>query len=251
MGGGHSQLGTFGELHPADRQDRAGAWWCLGYRFGVVSDPDPGMEQAHVGLAAEVGESVGNGLRSSQEPAHRIEAVLVDLADDLTGSTVEIGVVHETGLHIYVFEVVVDAVMVEEQRQMARVHVAERRRLRGDHQVGIAGVEAVEGLAHHQVPEVFGVGLEHLGRDVEPADFEGQVDHLHHTARHGVAVGGQGIVEDVDHALEAADDAVVVGLEDGDARSTHRSLPVLRPGRRRCRACGPLPHSRVVRRRPG
>jgi hypothetical protein len=136
---------------------------------------------------------------------------------------VQLGVRAEAGGEVALLEVVEDAVVVEEHRQVARVGGRERRGLRAHDRVVPAGVDPLERLDAREVAEVLRCPVPHVVRHRQPERSVREVVHAHGDALDLVAVTAEGRLDPVGHGLEAAGHAEV--------RLQQREAPGLDPRR--------------------
>ena len=202
---GDDELRPLRPLVTADAEHCASAAVGAGFRRAVEQWRRQERRRARRGDAVEAVESARHLLRRHQEMGHRIDHGAVDRTDLLDAGVVE-GRVDEAGLHILVREVVEDAEVVVEERQLVRMANGPRARLRADHDVGAAHLELAEPLDHAEVAEVLGGVASDLVGDRQPVDQARVLGPVDGQPAHGVSGRPQVVDDPVDHHLEPTPD---------------------------------------------
>ncbi len=191
--GRHDQLGPLRELQAPDAEHGSVAPGRAVRRRAPAHDGrvDPGVEQRHPVDPVEAGQPAPHRLGPGREPAHRVEPGRVERTDVASGLAVQVGIRREAGGHPEVLELVEDPLVVEEDAEVPRVLVVERRRLGRDHRVVATGGEPGHRLHRGQVAHVVGDRGHDLGRDVDAEGPGGQRRQVDLQAGDVVAVEAQ------------------------------------------------------------
>jgi hypothetical protein len=202
------QLGALGELVPADAQHVLEDITC-GFVDSLLGDSASGVVDADTLAEPVVPLQPALHLLRRREDAGRAGQVMrVDGADRPLGHGVHIGV-DEAGLDVYVRQVVVEAKVVGEERELPRVGRGEGGRLGRDQEVGIARVDTQERLEHGEIAEGLPCLFPDLGGYVESERVSGEVVYSHSPPVDLVTPGRELPRNAIHHDLESADDAVV------------------------------------------
>ncbi len=215
---GDEQLGALRELLAADAQGCGGGR----QRRDLGGGLDAGVEGAERLDSLEADETVGDHTRAGEEPRDRLEVWAVHRPHRGGGVTVQLGI-GEPGGDVDLCEVVVDALVVVEERQVPGVRHRERWRLGRQHEVEPRRVEALEALEHRRVGEELPVAGPARGLDVETTHTGADPVTSHRERLDGVPGGDQPGHHPVDDVLETAAHAEVGLRESHPEAARHRA----------------------------